>query len=212
MVRAPHAPAPEEEPVPAVRAAGTCRPVTSRALVDIGWPGDSLGALPDVLPGIPRPVTRTALVRHRYGYTAAEPRAALGARVAGELRALGMTPVLPGHFGTVPPGFAERSPGARVRPQGTWDGFARPDWLDPAGPVFASLTADHYAAQHARFGGADEAERDRCEYDVRSLPTTWGTRTARERPSSPRDCANGDPYAFARAVAGGRAAPAGART
>ncbi|MFE3582197.1 alpha-N-acetylglucosaminidase N-terminal domain-containing protein [Streptomyces vinaceus] len=36
------------------------------ARVDIGWPGDSLGALPDVLPGVPRPVTRTALVRHRY--------------------------------------------------------------------------------------------------------------------------------------------------
>ncbi|MFF4099585.1 alpha-N-acetylglucosaminidase [Streptomyces sp. NPDC001903] len=205
------------------------------ARVDIGWPGDSLGALPDVLPGLPRPVTRTALVRHRYalndtddgyagayrtweerlrqidllalhginevlvqvgaeypyyaalrrhGYTAAElrawipgpahqgwwllqnlsgfggpvgerlveERAALGARVADELRALGMTPVLPGYFGTVPPGFADRNPGARVHPQGTWDGFARPDWLDPAGPVFADLAADYYAAQRARFG------------------------------------------------------------
>ncbi|MFB7782898.1 alpha-N-acetylglucosaminidase [Streptomyces vinaceus] len=205
------------------------------ARVDIGWPGDSLGALPDVLPGVPRPVTRTALVRHRYalndtddgyagayrtweerrhqidlhalhginevlvqagaeypyyealqrhGYTAAElrawipgpahqswwllqnlsgfggpvgehlieERAALGGRIAGELRALGMTPVLPGYFGTVPPGFAGRNPGARVHPQGTWDGFARPDWLDPAGPVFASLAADYYAAQRSRFG------------------------------------------------------------
>ncbi|MGW2997434.1 alpha-N-acetylglucosaminidase TIM-barrel domain-containing protein, partial [Streptomyces sp. NPDC001193] len=212
------------------------------ARVDIGRPGDSLGALPDVLPGVPRPVTRTAPVRHRYalndtddgyagayrtweerrrqidllalhginevlvrvgaeypycaalrrhGYTAAElrawipapahqswwllqnpsgfggpvgerlieERAALGARAAGELRALGMTPVLPGSFGTVPPGFAERNPGARVHPQGTWDGFARPDWLDPAGPVFTSLAADYYAAQRARGGhttiGAD---------------------------------------------------------
>ncbi|MEU9177214.1 alpha-N-acetylglucosaminidase [Streptomyces sp. NPDC048550] len=205
------------------------------AHVDIGWPGDSLAALPEVLPGVPQPVTRSALVRHRYalndtddgyagayrtweerrrqidllalhginevlvqvgaeypyyaalqryGYTAAElrawipgpahqswwllqnlsgfggpvsgqlieERAALGARVADELRALGMTPVLPGFFGTVPPGFADRNPGARVRPQGTWEGFIRPDWLDPAGPVFAALAADYYAAQRARFG------------------------------------------------------------
>ncbi|MFF3862674.1 alpha-N-acetylglucosaminidase [Streptomyces sp. NPDC002209] len=205
------------------------------AHVDIGWPGDSLDHLPDVLPGLPQPVVRSALVRHRYalndtddgyagayrtweerrrqidllalhginevlvqvgaeypyyaalrryGYTAAElrawipgpahqswwllqnlsgfggpvgerlieERASLGGRVADELRALGMTPVLPGFFGTVPPGFADRNPGARVRPQGTWDGFTRPDWLDPAGPVFAALAADYYAAQRARFG------------------------------------------------------------
>ncbi|MFJ5547966.1 alpha-N-acetylglucosaminidase TIM-barrel domain-containing protein [Streptomyces sp. NPDC093225] len=205
------------------------------AHVDIGWPGDSLGRLPRVLPGVPTAVTRSAQVPHRYalndtddgysgpyrtfadhqrqidllalhginevfvqagaeypyykalqryGYSAAElrawipgaahqgwwllqnlsafggpvterllvERAELGRRVTGQLRALGMTPVLPGYFGTVPPGFADRNPGATTVPQGDWAGFDRPDWLDPAGPVFAELATDYYAEQRAAFG------------------------------------------------------------
>lgn len=38
-------------------------------------------------------------------------RARLGRRIADRLRALGMRPVLPGYFGTVPVDFAERNPG-----------------------------------------------------------------------------------------------------
>ncbi|MFB7513231.1 alpha-N-acetylglucosaminidase [Streptomyces sp. NPDC056144] len=81
-----------------------------------------------------------------------EARATLGARIAGHLRALGMTPVLPGFFGTVPAGFAERNPGAVTVPQGRWVGFERPDWLDPTGPVFARLAATYYRVQRQRFG------------------------------------------------------------
>ncbi|MFD8980919.1 alpha-N-acetylglucosaminidase [Streptomyces sp. NPDC059564] len=203
--------------------------------VDIGWPGDSLGALPATLPAVPRPVTRGALVPHRYalndtddgyagpyrsfeehqrqidllalhgvnevfvqvgaeypyyralqgfGYSGAElrewipgpahqswwllqnlsgfggpvterlmrERAALGGRIAEQLRGLGMTPVLPGYFGTVPPEFAARNPGAATVPQGDWAGFDRPDWLDPASPVFGRLAAAYYAEQRAVFG------------------------------------------------------------
>ncbi|MFF5447842.1 alpha-N-acetylglucosaminidase [Streptomyces sp. NPDC012888] len=203
--------------------------------VDVGWPGDSLGRLPDVLPAVPEPVTRTARVPHRYalndtddgysgpyrtfeehrrqidlmalhginevfvqvgaewpyyralqgfGYTAEELRAWIpapghqswwllqnlsgfggpvgerllrqradtGRRVADHLRALGMTPVLPGYFGTVPPGFATRNPDAATVPQGDWAGFARPDWLDPASAAFPRLAAAYYAEQRAAFG------------------------------------------------------------
>ncbi|GAB2702732.1 alpha-N-acetylglucosaminidase [Kitasatospora kifunensis] len=81
-----------------------------------------------------------------------QARADLGRGIADQLRALGMTPVLPGFFGTVPPGFADRNPGARVVPQGSWVGFARPDWLDPTGPVFDRLAAAYYRAQRQRFG------------------------------------------------------------
>ncbi|MBW5486981.1 alpha-N-acetylglucosaminidase, partial [Streptomyces bambusae] len=202
---------------------------------DIGWPGDSLGILPEVLPGVPAPVTRGALVPHRYalndtddgysgpyrtfeehqrqvdlmalhginevfvqvgaeypyyralqrfGYSAEElrewipapghqswwllqnlsgfggpvterlmrERAAVGRRIADQLRGLGMTPVLPGYFGTVPPGFAARNTGASVVPQGDWAGFDRPDWLDPASPAFGELAAAYYAEQRAVFG------------------------------------------------------------
>ncbi|MEW2412982.1 alpha-N-acetylglucosaminidase [Streptomyces sp. NPDC046866] len=202
---------------------------------DIGWPGDSLGMLPARLPAVPAPVTRSALVPHRYalndtddgysgpyrtfeqhrrqidllalhgvnevfvqvgaeypyyralqgfGYGAAElrewipapghqswwllqnlsgfggpvserlmrERAGLGARIAEQLRGLGMTPVLPGYFGTVPPGFAARNEGARTVPQGDWAGFERPDWLDPSSPVFPKVAAAYYAEQRAVFG------------------------------------------------------------
>ncbi|WP_405436910.1 alpha-N-acetylglucosaminidase [Streptomyces avidinii] len=79
-------------------------------------------------------------------------RAELGGRIAEQLRGLGMTPVLPGYFGTVPPGFAARNPGAATVAQGDWAGFDRPDWLDPASPVFGKLAAAYYAEQRAVFG------------------------------------------------------------
>ncbi|MFE5534608.1 alpha-N-acetylglucosaminidase [Streptomyces sp. NPDC056492] len=202
---------------------------------DIGWPGDSIGMLPARLPAVPAPVTRSALVPHRYalndtddgysgayrtfeqhqrqidllalhginevfvqagaeypyyralqgfGYSAAElrewipgpghqswwllqnlsgfggpvserlmrERAEVGGRIAEQLRGLGMTPVLPGYFGTVPPGFAARNTGAKTVAQGDWAGFDRPDWLDPTSPAFGKLAAAYYAEQRAVFG------------------------------------------------------------
>ncbi|WP_086827434.1 alpha-N-acetylglucosaminidase [Streptomyces sp. NRRL B-24572] len=89
-----------------------------------------------------------------------EARATLGSRIAGHLRALGMTPVLPGFFGTVPPDFAARNPGAVTVPQGRWVGFARPDWLDPTGPVFGELAAAYYRVQRHRFGDSDMFKMD----------------------------------------------------
>ncbi|MGV9285013.1 alpha-N-acetylglucosaminidase [Streptomyces sp. NPDC003730] len=81
-----------------------------------------------------------------------EDRAALGRRIANRLRELGMTPVLPGYYGTVPPGFTERNPGGTVVPQGTWVGFERPDWLDPRTAVFSRVAASFYRHQRKLFG------------------------------------------------------------
>ncbi|WP_432160005.1 alpha-N-acetylglucosaminidase [Streptomyces sp. NRRL F-5630] len=81
-----------------------------------------------------------------------EQRAALGARIVGRLRELGMSPVLPGYFGTVPAGFADRNPGAKTVPQGKWMGFARPDWLDPRTGLFAEVAAAFYDIQEELFG------------------------------------------------------------
>ena len=81
-----------------------------------------------------------------------EQRADLGRRIADRLRSLGMTPVLPGYFGTVPDGFADRNPGAHTVPQGTWNGLARPDWLDPTDPLFAKVAKAFYTAQTKLLG------------------------------------------------------------
>lgn len=87
-------------------------------------------------------------------------RAELGRRVCDRMRELGMAPVLPGYFGTVPDGFPARNPGARVVPQGTWNGLRRPDWLDPRSPVFAEVAAAFYRHQEELFGPAAHFKMD----------------------------------------------------
>ncbi|MFV0130197.1 alpha-N-acetylglucosaminidase [Streptomyces sp. HMX112] len=87
-------------------------------------------------------------------------RAALGRRIADRLRELGMSPVLPGYFGTVPDGFAARNPGARTVPQGMWAGLRRPDWLDPRTEVFRSVAAAFYRHQSDLFGEVRHVKMD----------------------------------------------------
>ncbi|MFJ9083189.1 alpha-N-acetylglucosaminidase TIM-barrel domain-containing protein [Streptomyces sp. NPDC102384] len=89
-----------------------------------------------------------------------ERRADLGRKIADRVRALGMTAVLPGWFGTVPDGFPERVDGAKVVPQGTWSGFKRPDWLDPRTGAFAEVGAEFYARLDTRLGGTSMYKMD----------------------------------------------------
>ncbi|MFD7818062.1 alpha-N-acetylglucosaminidase [Streptomyces sp. NPDC059785] len=88
-------------------------------------------------------------------------RAELGRRIAGRLRELGMSPVLPGYYGHVPKGFVERNGGdAHVVPQGVWHGFERPDWLDPRTDAFAAVAASFYRHQRDVFGDAAHFKMD----------------------------------------------------
>ncbi|MBL1096913.1 alpha-N-acetylglucosaminidase [Streptomyces coffeae] len=87
-------------------------------------------------------------------------RAELGRRIADRLRELGMRPVLPGYFGTVPDGFADRNAGARTVPQGDWAGLKRPDWLDPRTESFRKVAAAFYRHQHDLFGPVDLFKMD----------------------------------------------------
>ncbi|MCC3772996.1 alpha-N-acetylglucosaminidase, partial [Streptomyces sp. UNOC14_S4] len=87
-------------------------------------------------------------------------RAALGRRICDRLRELGMAPVLPGHYGSVPDGFTDRNPGARVVPQGVWHGFRRPDWLDPRTAAFARTAAAFYRHQAELLGPAAHFKMD----------------------------------------------------
>ncbi|MFE7405795.1 alpha-N-acetylglucosaminidase TIM-barrel domain-containing protein [Isoptericola sp. NPDC057559] len=81
-----------------------------------------------------------------------QERADLGRRIADRMRSLGITPVLPGYFGTVPTDFEERNPGAKTVPQGTWSGFTRPDWLAPTDPTFDRVAARFYTVQERVLG------------------------------------------------------------
>jgi alpha-N-acetylglucosaminidase len=90
-----------------------------------------------------------------------EGRARLGRRIADRLRELGMAPVLPGYYGHVPTGFAERHGGdVHVVPQGIWHGFQRPDWLDPRTGAFAEVAAAFYRHQEDVFGPAAHFKMD----------------------------------------------------
>ncbi|MEV6106315.1 alpha-N-acetylglucosaminidase TIM-barrel domain-containing protein [Streptomyces sp. NPDC051940] len=87
-------------------------------------------------------------------------RAELGRRIADRMRELGITPVLPGYFGTVPTDFETRNPTAVTVPQGTWVGFTRPDWLAPVNPVFDQVAAEFYAVQERLLGGSTMYKMD----------------------------------------------------
>ncbi|MFD7234275.1 alpha-N-acetylglucosaminidase [Streptomyces syringium] len=87
-------------------------------------------------------------------------RTALAQKIVRRLRELGMTPVLPGYFGTVPPGFASREPGARVIPQGDWGGFPRPDWLDPRTAAFGRVARTFYKVQQELYGATSMYKMD----------------------------------------------------
>jgi hypothetical protein len=79
-------------------------------------------------------------------------RAELGRRIADRMRSLGITPVLPGYFGTVPRDFEVKNPGATTVPQGTWVGLDRPDWLAPTDPLFDQVAARFYQVQERLLG------------------------------------------------------------
>ncbi|MFI1182726.1 alpha-N-acetylglucosaminidase [Streptomyces sp. NPDC020799] len=89
-----------------------------------------------------------------------EGRVALARKIVRRLRELGMTPVLPGYFGTVPPGFTRRNPGARTVPQGDWGGFRRPDWLDPRTAHFGRVARTFYSVQRELFGATSMYKMD----------------------------------------------------
>ncbi|WP_019545934.1 alpha-N-acetylglucosaminidase TIM-barrel domain-containing protein [Streptomyces sulphureus] len=87
-------------------------------------------------------------------------RTELGRRITSRLRELGMHPVLPGYFGSVPGDFAERNQGARTVPQGDWHGLERPAWLDPRTPHFRTAAAAYYRHQRELLGDAGHFKMD----------------------------------------------------
>ncbi|MFD5213852.1 alpha-N-acetylglucosaminidase TIM-barrel domain-containing protein [Microbacterium sp. NPDC058345] len=106
------------------------------------------------------------LLQNMSGYPAGtseallEKRGDLGRKIADRMRELGMTPVLPGYFGTVPTDFAERNPDARVEPQGDWVGFRRPGWLDPNTGAFPRIASAFYETSERMLGASGAYKMD----------------------------------------------------
>ncbi|WP_433444741.1 alpha-N-acetylglucosaminidase TIM-barrel domain-containing protein [Nonomuraea sp. CA-141351] len=89
-----------------------------------------------------------------------DQRIELGRKMADRLRSLGMVPVLPGYFGTVPTDFKVRNPEANTVPQGTWNQLERPHWLDPTDPIFERVAATFYRVQTELFGSSTMYKMD----------------------------------------------------
>ncbi|MGH7981385.1 MAG: alpha-N-acetylglucosaminidase TIM-barrel domain-containing protein, partial [Limisphaerales bacterium] len=87
-------------------------------------------------------------------------RLALGQKIIGRMRELGIEPVLPGYYGMVPPDFHTRFPNAHVHPQGDWVKLKRPDILDANDAMFPKVAAAYYAAEQNLFGGAGYYDAD----------------------------------------------------
>ncbi|MFE7243059.1 alpha-N-acetylglucosaminidase TIM-barrel domain-containing protein [Streptomyces sp. NPDC057580] len=89
-----------------------------------------------------------------------DQRAALAKKIIRRVRELGMTPVLPGYYGTVPDDFRAKNPGASLVAQGSWGAFKRPDWLDPRTDLFADVATAFYRHQRERFGDSGMYKMD----------------------------------------------------
>jgi alpha-N-acetylglucosaminidase len=85
-------------------------------------------------------------------------RAALGRNIADRARELGITPVFPGYWGTVPADFATRNEGADVIPQDTWVGYQRPGWLNPATPLFSQSPRTIYGISRSGSWRIDDVQ------------------------------------------------------
>ena len=82
-----------------------------------------------------------------------QKRAESARKIMDALRALGITPVLPGFWGVVPADFAKYVRDAHVVVQTEpWNGFQRPGWLDPRDQAFARLAEAFYKHQKELFG------------------------------------------------------------
>jgi alpha-N-acetylglucosaminidase len=93
-------------------------------------------------------------------------RARSAQQIVARLRELNVTPVLPGYYGMVPADFGRLHPEAHIVPQGKWNGFSRPAWLDPRDPLFAKVAASFYRHERELFG-------DTSIYDIELFQEGW---------------------------------------
>jgi alpha-N-acetylglucosaminidase len=81
-------------------------------------------------------------------------QAALQRKILARMRELGMEPVLQGFYGMFPRAGSQRFPDAITHRTRMWEGFNRPDMLDPNQPFFHEVAAIWYEEQRKLYGDA----------------------------------------------------------
>lgn len=94
------------------------------------------------------------------------------------LRALGMTPVLPGFAGYVPKALARRHPQARIYRMVPWGGFHETCWLDPTDPLFARLQRRYLDLYEQTYGRGSHWLVDAFNEMLPPLPSATPARDA----------------------------------
>eukprot|EP00042_Codosiga_hollandica_P039358 m.329171 g.329171 ORF g.329171 m.329171 type:complete len:823 (+) comp55597_c0_seq2:203-2671(+) len=69
-----------------------------------------------------------------------------------QMRALGMTPILPAFNGAVPPAFSSLFPRALMRSTASWEGFEPAFLLDPTDPMFNAIQQQFIASLVTEYG------------------------------------------------------------
>jgi alpha-N-acetylglucosaminidase len=79
----------------------------------------------------------------------------LAQKICQRMRELGIDPLLPGFYGSVPKDTtADLYPSADIYEGGTWQGFERPDVLNPEDPLFDTFATSWYQNQEDLYGNA----------------------------------------------------------
>lgn len=79
-------------------------------------------------------------------------RIELANRISDRLDAFGIGTMLPGYSGMVPSDFAKHFPDSKLKAQGDWCGFERPQYLLYDDPTFERIAKTFYSVQEKRLG------------------------------------------------------------
>ncbi len=88
-----------------------------------------------------------------------EQQEELQKKILKRMREYGIEPVFPGYSGMVPHNANEKM-GLNVTPDGLWNGFNRPAFLNPTDPRYEEIAALYYAEREALFGKANYYSMD----------------------------------------------------
>jgi alpha-N-acetylglucosaminidase len=83
-----------------------------------------------------------------------DKRGELQKKIVGRMHELGIEPLFHGFYGMVPSLLKQKYPNASITNTGDWNGFKRPDFLNPLDPLFEKMAGVYYEELGRLFGKA----------------------------------------------------------